>query len=243
MADSGNQMLSLTEVHASYGRVAVLKGVSLTVETGEVVALIGANGAGKTTTLMTLCGVVPSRSGTITFCGEPIQHLAPHQIVARGVAQVPEGRRIFPQLTVMENLDMGAFLQADAKAKAGILEEVLTLFPVLSERRNQLGGTLSGGEQQMLAIGRALMGRPKMLLLDEPSLGLSPVMVEKIFEMIRRIRGQGMTLLLVEQNARAALALADRGYVIETGQIVLSGQAKALMENPRVQSAYLGGGD
>jgi branched-chain amino acid transport system ATP-binding protein len=234
-------MLSLKGVSASYGVVRVLKEISLEVAPGEVVTIIGANGAGKTTTLMTISGIVPACSGTITFCGREIQHRPSHEIVAEGICHVPEGRRIFPRLTVLENLEMGAFLQKGAKVKEEMAEEVFTLFPVLAERRRQLGGTLSGGEQQMLAIGRALMGRPKMLILDEPSLGLAPVMVEKIFELIEKIRQQGKTLLIVEQNAVAALTLANRGYVMEAGQIILSDTADRLMENPRVQRAYLGG--
>ncbi len=233
-------MLTLEGVHAAYGPVAVLKDISLSVNAGEVVALIGANGAGKTTTLMTLSGILPCRSGRITFRGEEIQTWPPHRIVAFGIGHVPEGRRIFPRLSVLENLQMGAYTQTDPKTiKAGIAE-AFDLFPVLAKRRAQMGGTLSGGEQQMLAIGRALMSCPQLLLLDEPSLGLSPLMVEKIFEMIRKIGRQGKTILLVEQNARAALRLADRGYVMETGRIILSDRADRLLENPDVQSAYLG---
>ncbi|HLG21394.1 MAG TPA: ABC transporter ATP-binding protein [Candidatus Manganitrophaceae bacterium] len=233
-------MLSIRNLHAQYGLAPVLKGISLDVEAGEVVALIGANGAGKTTTLMTISGIVPSRSGTITFCGEDIQGLPPHEIVKKGICQVPEGRRIFPRLSVLENLEMGAYLQTGAKEREEDFGQVFSLFPILRERRFQQGGTLSGGEQQMLAIGRALMSRPKLLLLDEPSLGLSPLMAQKIFEMIKEISRQGKTILLVEQNARAALTLADRGYVMETGQIVLTGAAGRLLENPDVQTAYLG---
>jgi branched-chain amino acid transport system ATP-binding protein len=233
-------MLSINDLHASYGPVAVLKGISLNVAAGEVVALIGANGAGKTTTLMAISGIVSGRSGSITFCGEEIGGLPPHQIVQRGICHVPEGRRIFPRLSVLENLEMGAYLQADSRRVRENLDHVFTLFPILKERQSQRGGTLSGGEQQMLAIGRALMSQPKLLLLDEPSLGLSPLMVEKIFEMIKKIRHEGKTILLVEQNAHAALTLADRGYVMETGGIVLSDQADRLLKNPKVQSAYLG---
>ncbi len=234
-------MIVLTDVYAGYGSVAVLKGVSLEIREREVVALIGANGAGKTTTLMTISGIVPMGSGTITFCGARISGLSPHQIVEKGISHVPEGRRIFGELTVWDNLEMGAYLERDARKRKAAREEVFSLFPILFERRFQKGGTLSGGEQQMLAIGRALMARPKLLLLDEPSLGLSPVMVEKIFEMIKKVSEQGKTIFLVEQNAQAALTLADRGYVMETGQIVLSDQGSALLENPEVQSAYLGG--
>ncbi len=233
-------MLSLREVHVSYGPVAVLKGITLEVEKGEVVTLIGANGAGKTTTLMAVSGIVGCQSGAITFCGEDLCGLPPHRIVEKGICHVPEGRRIFPRLSVLENLQMGAYLQQSAKGISEALNHVYALFPLLEARRGQLGGTLSGGEQQMLAIGRALMLRPKLLILDEPSLGLSPLMVEKVFEMIQRVSKEGTTLFLVEQNARAALALADRGYVIETGRIVLSDRADRLMENPQVQSAYFG---
>lgn len=235
-------MLSIKNLETSYGPVAVLKGISLEVAAGEVVALIGANGAGKTTTLMTLSGIVPRRSGSILFCGEEIGGLSPHQIVRRGICHVPEGRRIFPRLSVRENLEMGAYLQTDSKTAREDLDYVFSLFPLLKERAPQRGGTLSGGEQQMLAIGRALMSRPRLLLLDEPSLGLSPLMVGKIFEMIKEISRQGKTILLVEQNAHAALTLADRGYVMETGEVVLSDQADRLLKNPRVQSAYLGTG-
>ncbi|MBI3359296.1 MAG: ABC transporter ATP-binding protein [Nitrospirae bacterium] len=234
-------MITLSDIAVSYGSVSVLKGISLEIKEGEVVTLIGANGAGKTTMLMTISGIVPSLSGTMTLCGETISGLPPHDIVQKGISQVPEGRRIFPELTILENLEMGAFLERNIKRKKGALDEVFSFFPVLFERRSQRGGTLSGGEQQMLAIGRALMARPKLLLLDEPSLGLSPVMVGKIFEMIKGISRQGKTIFLVEQNAYAALALADRGYVMETGKIVLFDSAPNLLKNPMVQSAYLGG--
>lgn len=235
-------MLAINDLRASYGAVTVLNGISLGVASGEVVALIGANGAGKTTTLMTISGILPNRSGSILFCGEEILGLPPHRIVEKGICHVPEGRRIFPRLSVLENLEMGGYLQTGPKQAEEDLEQIFTFFPILKERRFQRGGTLSGGEQQMLAIGRALMSRPKLLLLDEPSLGLSPLMAEKIFEMIREIRRQGKTILLVEQNAHAALTLADRGYVMETGRIVLSDPASQLLLNPRVQSAYLGSG-
>jgi len=234
-------MIVLSDITVSYGSVSVLKGISLEIKQGEIVALIGANGAGKTTTLMTISGIVPALSGTMTFAGKTILGLAPHDIVRKGISHVPEGRRIFSELTILENLEMGGYLGEDVKKKKSIQDEVFSLFPILFERRLQKGGTLSGGEQQMLAIGRALMAEPKLLLLDEPSLGLSPVMSEKIFEMIKRIRQQGKTIFLVEQNAYAALALADRGYVMETGQIVLSDLSNNLLKNPMVQSAYLGG--
>lgn len=234
-------MIALSDITVSYGAVSVLKGISLEIKAGEIVALIGANGAGKTTTLMTISGIVPTLSGTMTFCGETIFGLAPHDIVRKGISHVPEGRRIFAELTILENLEMGAYLEQDIQKKKAAFDEVFSLFPILYERRSQGGGTLSGGEQQMLAIGRALMAQPKLLLLDEPSLGLSPVMAEKIFEMIKGIRRLGKTIFLVEQNAYAALALADRGYVMETGKIVLADRAQDLLKNPMVQSAYLGG--
>jgi branched-chain amino acid transport system ATP-binding protein len=232
-------MLILRDIEAGYGTLSVLKKVSLEVHEGEVVALIGANGAGKTTTLMTICGILPPRSGSIFFDGHERGHLPPHAIVQAGICQVPEGRRIFPRLSVLENLEVGGYLHPRSLQSG--LDEAFALFPILAERRHQAAGTLSGGEQQMLAIGRALMSSPKMLLLDEPSLGLAPLMVDKIFEMIRQICRSGKTILLVEQNARAALALAHRGYVMETGTIVLSDTATRLQQNPQVQSAYLGG--
>ena len=238
---SEGRMIILSNIAVGYGSVPVLRGISLEIKAGEIVALIGANGAGKTTTLMAISGIVPSSFGTMTFCGETILGLAPHDIVRKGISHVPEGRRIFAELTILENLEMGAYLEEDIKKKKIMLDEVFALFPILYERRSQGGGTLSGGEQQMLAIGRALMAQPKLLLLDEPSLGLSPVMAEKIFEMIKRISRQGKTIFLVEQNAYAALALADRGYVMETGNIVLTDYAQNLLKNPMVQSAYLGG--
>ncbi len=234
-------MIVLSDISVSYGSVSVLKGISLEIKAGEIVALIGANGAGKTTTLMTISGIVPALSGTMTFFGETITGIAPHDIVKKGISHVPEGRRIFADLTVLENLAMGAYLEQDVVQKKAVLDEVFALFPILYERRLQGGGTLSGGEQQMLAIGRALMAQPKLLLLDEPSLGISPVMAEKIFEMIKGITSLGKTIFLVEQNAYAALALADRGYVMETGKIVLADFSSDLLKNPMVQSAYLGG--
>ena len=233
-------MMVLSNIHSGYGPVPVLKGISLNIHEGEVVALIGANGAGKTTTLMTISGILPVVSGTITLGEETISGLPPHTIVEKGVCQVPEGRRIFSGLTVLENLEMGGYVERNAEKKRATLDEVFSLFPVLFERRFQKGGTLSGGEQQMLAIGRALAAEPKLLLLDEPSLGLSPVMVEKIFEIIQDIRRRGKTIFLVEQNAQAALQLADRGYVMETGRIVLEDRASNLLKNEAVQSAYLG---
>lgn len=230
-------MLRLENVHAGYGPVDVLKGVSLKVDAGEIVTVLGANGAGKSTTLMTICGVNHCRQGTITFAGKSIANLPAHEIVALGMSQVPEGRRIFPRLTVRENLEMGAFLKKDGAE----LDRAYTLFPTLKERQNQTGGTLSGGEQQMLAIARALMARPKLLLLDEPSLGLAPLVVAKIFDIIREINAAGTTILLVEQNANMALHIAHRGYVLETGRIVLEDSAPNLMNNEQVKKSYLGG--
>jgi len=233
-------LLSIQNLEAGYGQVTVLKNISLSVAAGEIVAIIGANGAGKTTSLMAISGIVTRQSGQITFCNEEIIGLSAHEIVEKGISHVPEGRRIFPRLSVLENLEMGAYLQNNAEHQQSDLEMVFSLFPLLKERSRQRGGTLSGGEQQMLAIGRALMSRPKLLILDEPSLGLSPLMVEKIFEMIQVINKQGLTILLVEQNAHAALMLANRAYVMETGQITLEDQAQNLLKNKEVQAAYLG---
>jgi branched-chain amino acid transport system ATP-binding protein len=235
-------MLELADVRAGYGNIEALHGVSLSVDEGEIVTLIGANGAGKTTTLMTICGVVRGRAGTIRFRGRDIGGLAAHEIVALGLVQSPEGRKIFPRLTVMENLDMGAFVRRDKDGIAADARRVFELFPILGERRRQPGGTLSGGEQQMLAIGRALMARPRLLLLDEPSLGLAPMIVTRIFEVIRELNQGGSTILLVEQNARMALKAAHRGYVLETGTIAMSGSADQLISDPRVRAAYLGEG-
>jgi branched-chain amino acid transport system ATP-binding protein len=233
-------MLTLEGIHTFYGPIEALKGVSLKVEEGETVALIGANGAGKTTTLMSISGVQPPKMGRIEFQGKRLDGLPPHEIVKRGICQVPEGRRIFPRLTVLENLEMGAYVHGESAETRGELERVFETFPILKERSRQPGGTLSGGEQQMLAIGRALMGRPKLLLLDEPSLGLAPIVVQRIFKIIRRINELGKTILLVEQNARAALSLAHRGYVMETGRIVMEDRADVLLKDSRVRSAYLG---
>jgi branched-chain amino acid transport system ATP-binding protein len=235
-------MLKLEAVHTRYGPIEALKGVSLEVRPGEIVGLIGANGAGKSTTLMTISGILKPGQGRVEFEGISIVGWPPHEITRIGISQVPEGRRIFPKLTVLENLELGAFGLKDNKAVAEGLDEAFGYFPILSERKAQLGGTLSGGEQQMLAIGRALMSRPKLLLMDEPSLGLAPIVVKKIFEIIRRINRQGRTILLVEQNARAALHLAHRGYVMETGRIVMENDAAALLEDPKVKAAYLGEG-
>jgi branched-chain amino acid transport system ATP-binding protein len=234
-------MLSLKGVKTFYGSIQALKDVSLEISEGEIVTLIGANGAGKTTTLMSICGTVPPRFGEIIFMGQPIHHLDPHQIVALGISQVPEGRRIFPYLSVLENLDMGAFLRKDHQNIKQDLEYVLGLFPILKERRHQEGGTLSGGEQQMLAISRALMAKPRLLLMDEPSLGLAPLVVKKIFEIIKQVNAESnTTIFLVEQNANLALQLAHRGYVMENGVITLMDTAKNLLTNEQVKKAYLG---
>jgi branched-chain amino acid transport system ATP-binding protein len=233
-------LLTLSDVHTGYGPIEVLKGIDLVVYPGEIVTVLGANGAGKSTTLMTVSGVNRCRRGAVTFEGAPIHQCPPHEIVRRGISQVPEGRRIFPRLTVDENLEMGAFHRGSAADRAGDMERMFALFPILKERRRQLGGTLSGGEQQMLAISRALMARPKLLLLDEPSLGLAPKIVVQIFEIIREINGQGTTILLVEQNANMALHIAHRGYVLETGKIVMEDAADNLMHNAAVKKSYLG---
>ena len=233
-------MLELSDVEVRYGTIQALAGISLKVEEGEIVALLGANGAGKTTTLRTISGLNRPARGTIQLYGQEIERTPPHDIVALGIGHVPEGRRIFAQMSVMENLEMGAYLSRRNFNED--LKRVFALFPILEERRKQTGGTLSGGEQQMLAIGRALMNRPKLLLLDEPSLGLAPMIVQTIFRIIREIRETGTTILLVEQNAAQALALADRGYVLETGAIVMSDRADVLLRDPRVRAAYLGEG-
>jgi branched-chain amino acid transport system ATP-binding protein len=233
-------LLELQDVHSYYGNIHALKGISLTVDKGEIVTLIGANGAGKSTTLRTISGIIKPRQGAVRLAGERIDQLPAHKVVERGVLQSPEGRRIFPRLSVQENLEMGAFTRTDKDGIAEDMERVFGLFPRLKERVTQKGGTLSGGEQQMLAIGRALMGRPKVLLLDEPSMGLAPVLVEQIFSIIKDINLQGTTILLVEQNALMALGVAHRGYVLQTGQIVLADSAQGLSENETVQKAYLG---
>ncbi|PLX45233.1 MAG: ABC transporter ATP-binding protein [Deltaproteobacteria bacterium] len=234
--------LEIKDLHVKYGNVEVLHGINLTVEEGEIVTILGANGAGKSTTLMSISGLVKPSSGKIVFGGEDITKLKSHKIVERGVAQSPEGRRVFGTLTVDENLLLGGFTNFDADHKAKTREWIYQLFPILKERASQLAGTLSGGEQQMLAIARALMARPRILLLDEPSLGLAPILVKTIFETIREINERGVTVVLVEQNARAALRLAHRGYVLEVGKIVLEDSAETLLANPKVQNAYLGGG-
>ena len=234
-------MLELRGVNVFYGAVQALREVSLRVDEGEIVTLIGANGAGKSTTLMAISGIVPPRRGEILFAGRPIHGLAPDRIVRLGLCQVPEGRRIFPELTVAENLDMGAFLRRDRQGIERDRQELYELFPILHQRRLQPGGNLSGGEQQMLAISRALMARPRLLLLDEPSMGLAPLITRQIFEIIKTInRERNTTVFLVEQNANLALQTADRGYVLENGRIVLQGRAQALLNDENVQKAYLG---
>ncbi|HEY67018.1 MAG TPA: ABC transporter ATP-binding protein [Thermoflexia bacterium] len=233
-------MLEVQNIHSYYGNIHALKGISLTVEEGEIVTLIGANGAGKTTTLRTISGLLKPRQGKVFLEGEDLADYKAHEIVYKGVAMVPEGRRVFSKLTVAENLDMGAYHRRDRKGIAEDLERVFALFPRLKERRNQVAGTLSGGEQQMLATARALMARPRLLLLDEPSMGLAPILVEDVFETIQEINKEGTTILLVEQNAHMALQIADRGYVLQTGEIVLSDTAEGLRRNPMVQKAYLG---
>jgi branched-chain amino acid transport system ATP-binding protein len=234
-------MLKVQNIQTYYGNIQALKDVTIEVEEGEVVALIGANGAGKTTTLMSICGITPPRTGEIFLDGDPIHHLSPENIVKKGIVQVPEGRRIFPDMTVLENLEMGAFLRSNKRQIQQDLNYVMTLFPILEKRQSQLGGTLSGGEQQMLAISRALMARPRVLLLDEPSLGLAPLIIKQIFEIIRQINKESnTTIFLVEQNANQALKLADRGYVMENGRITLVDSAANLLSNVDVRKAYLG---
>ncbi len=234
-------MLELRNVSAAYGKIQAVKGVSLTVHEGEVVTIIGANGAGKSTTLMTVCGILRPTSGEVFYRGEPIHNVPADKLPGMGLCQVPEGRRIFPRLTVQDNLEMGAFFRKDSDGIKQDMDWVYSLFSVLRERRKQLGGTLSGGEQQMLAIGRALMGRPRLLLLDEPSMGLAPLIVQLIFETIEEInKSQGVTILLVEQNANLALHLAKRGYVLETGRVVMEDECQALLHNPEIRKAYLG---
>jgi branched-chain amino acid transport system ATP-binding protein len=232
-------LLEVDRIDVFYGRVQALRGVSLTVDKGEIVSLIGANGAGKTTTLRAISGLTAAATGAIRFEGQDITRVPAEVIVGRGIGHAPEGRRIFARMTVRENLDLGAYIRRDGQTR-GDLDRVYTLFPRLKERHSQIAGTLSGGEQQMLAIGRALMSRPRVLLLDEPSLGLAPILVDAIFGVIREINSAGTTVLLIEQNARKALELANRAYVLETGRIVKEGPAKALMESPDVQKAYLG---
>jgi branched-chain amino acid transport system ATP-binding protein len=231
-------LLELRSLRVFYGAIEALKGVDLTVGEGEVVALLGANGAGKSTTLKTASGMLAPREGEVLLRGERIDGIKTHELVRFGVGHVPEGRRVFPRMSVLENLQMGAYRLK--RPDPDDMDRVFTLFPVLAERRKQIGGTLSGGEQQMLAIGRALMGKPELLLLDEPSMGLAPLIVQQIFEILREINAQGTTLLLVEQNAAQALQLANRGYVLETGSVVMSDEASALLSDPRIRAAYLG---
>jgi branched-chain amino acid transport system ATP-binding protein len=235
-------LLEVRDLEAGYGPIRALDHVSLDVEDGELVALIGANGAGKTTLLMAISGVVPSRGGSISFAGSPLAAMKPHEVMRLGIGHAPEGRRIFPRLTVRENLELGGFTQTDRAKLYRDIDEACGLFPVLGERMDQLGGTLSGGEQQMLAIARALVGHPRLLLLDEPSLGLAPLVVAKVFEVIASLSARGISVLLVEQNARAALKLAHRGYVLETGRITLTGSGAELAADRRVRDAYLGEG-
>jgi branched-chain amino acid transport system ATP-binding protein len=233
-------MLTLDQLYVNYGAIKALKSISCRVEQGEIVALIGANGAGKTTILNAISGIVPTLSGTITFLGETITAIPPHEIVKRGISQVPEGRRVFANMSVLENLEMGAYIRNDKKAILEEIDQVFARFPRLFERKKQLAKTLSGGEQQMLAMGRALMSRPKLLLLDEPSMGLAPMLVEQIFAIIQEINAGGTTVMLVEQNANMALSIAHRAYVLETGEVVLQGPAGELAANPEVRKAYLG---
>lgn len=234
-------MLKVEDIYVYYGAIKALKGLSFHLEKGEIVTLIGANGAGKSTTLNTISGILSAREGKIYFEDEEINQTAAQDIVRKGIIQVPEGRKIFATLTVMENLEIGAYIQTDRVQIEKDIENVFKRFPRLKERRNQLGGTLSGGEQQMLAIARGLMAHPKLLLLDEPSMGLAPIMVEQIFEIIRDINDSGTSILLVEQNAQMALSIADRGYVLETGIVTMEGDAQGLLEDPKVIEAYLGG--
>jgi branched-chain amino acid transport system ATP-binding protein len=236
----GTPILQLTNVHTYYGSIHALKGISIEVHDGEIVTLLGANGAGKSTTLRSINGLNRPREGKISFQGRDITTVAAHDIVKRGIAQSPEGRRLFPRMTVTENLEMGAFQRSDRSEIRADMDRVFELFPRLQERRSQKAGTMSGGEQQMCAIGRALMARPKLLLLDEPSLGLAPIFVERIFDIIKQINDQGTSILLVEQNALMALDAADRGYVLETGRIVLADKAAALKTNEQVRKTYLG---
>ena len=234
------EILKVENMNVYYGAIHAIKGISFHVDQGEVVTLIGANGAGKSTTLQTVSGLLRSRTGSIQFCGESISNVPSHKIVEKGLAQVPEGRRIFLQMSVEENLEMGAYTQSASGVEAD-LEKVYTQFPRLKERRRQIAGTLSGGEQQMLAIGRALMSHPRLLMLDEPSMGLAPILVEQIFDIIRQLHEEGTTILLVEQNAQMALSVADRAYVMETGKITLSGTGAELAASDEVKKAYLGG--
>ncbi|CAI8982041.1 branched chain amino acid/phenylalanine ABC transporter ATP binding subunit LivF [Brevibacillus sp. IT-7CA2] len=234
-------MLNIQNLTTSYGQIKAIRGITLEVPEGKIVSLIGANGAGKTTTMRTIAGQLKPEAGTITFCGQRIEGSRPHQIVKAGLALVPEGRAILGKMTVLENLEMGAFQRNDAQGIKDDMEKMMTWFPILKERLSQLGGTMSGGQQQMLAIARALMSRPKLLLLDEPSMGLAPIVVADIFKVIKEINAEGTTVLIVEQNVKQALKIADYGYVLEAGQIVLDGTGEALLNDERVKEAYLGG--
>jgi len=237
-----SEILKVNDLNVYYGAIHALKGISFEVNEGEIVTLIGANGAGKTTTLHTVSGLLRSKTGSIDFCGEDISTVPAHKLVEKGLAHCPEGRRIFLQMTVQENLDMGAYTSKLSKAEIEAnMQHVFELFPRMLERRKQIAGTLSGGEQQMLAMGRALMSNPKLIMLDEPSMGLAPILVEQIFDIIKELHAKGCTILLVEQNAQAALAIADRAYVLETGRITLSGTGKELLQSEAVKKAYLGG--
>lgn len=234
-------MLNIQNLTTSYGQIKAIRGITLEVPEGKIVSLIGANGAGKTTTMRTIAGQLKPEAGTITFCGKRIEGSRPHQIVKAGLALVPEGRAILGKMTVLENLEMGAFQRNDAQGIKDDMEKMMTWFPILKERLSQLGGTMSGGQQQMLAIARALMSRPKLLLLDEPSMGLAPIVVADIFKVIKEINAEGTTVLIVEQNVKQALKIADYGYVLEAGQIVLDGTGESLLNDERVKEAYLGG--
>ena len=233
-------MLKVENLSVFYGDIQALWGISFDVEEGQIATIVGANGAGKTTTMRSIAGVLPIASGSITFDGRPIHKLSPHQIVEAGISLIPEGRKLFPRMTVLENLEMGAYHSRARAYRRKALDWVYQLFPVLKERRNQLAGTLSGGEQQMLAIGRGLMSRPRLLLTDEPSLGLAPLLVEELFQVVRQINSEGTTILLVEQNVRHALELSDRAYLLESGRITLRGEGKELLQNDHVRTAYLG---
>lgn len=235
-------LLEVNDIHTFYGHIHALRGISLFIEEGEIVTLLGGNGAGKSTTLNTICGITPARAGSVVFKDENITHVPAAKIVTRGITQSPEGRRIFARMTVRENLELGAYTRTDRDEISQNIERVYSIFPRLRERRSQLGGTLSGGEQQMLAIGRALMSKPRLLLLDEPSLGLAPILVQEIFNIIRQLNNEGTTVLLVEQNAAVALSICNRAYVLQTGEIVLSGTGQELLQNEMVRAAYLGEG-
>lgn len=240
MSKGGTEMLEVKDLYVNYGAVEAIKGISFTVQPGEIVTLIGANGAGKTTTLHTISGLVKAKSGSITYNGTDLQKIDPSKIISLGIAHVPEGRHVFPEMTVEENLQMGAFINKNKEETAAAMQDVYEKFPRLRERRRQLAGTLSGGEQQMVAVGRALMGKPSIILMDEPSMGLSPLLVKEVFAIIKEIHAAGITVLLNEQNAKMALSIADRAYVLETGTISISGDAQELLKDERVKKAYLG---